>query len=107
MTYKDDYQHWLKTNQKRLEYWNHFVEQYFVDSIGGGNGITGPRLRKIKNSQMVNDQFWYNVIDMHDGQRRTPEQMKAESAGNYEHCLGNFWGMLMQDMVKHGLIKGR
>ena len=34
--------------QKRHEYWDHFVERFYMSGQGGGHGVTGPRLRQIK-----------------------------------------------------------
>lgn len=87
--------------EKRLEYWNHFIEQFFVEKFGGAAIITGPRLRRIKEAILVDGVFWFDIIDRHDGQNRTPERMKADSAENYEHCLGNFWGMLAAKIERH------
>lgn len=84
---------------KRLEYWNHFVARCFVEKVGGGNSITGHRLMKIQAVVLSDDNFWFDVINRHDGLERTPEQMKRDSKENYDHCLGNFWGMINQEMV--------
>lgn len=86
---------------KRMEYWNHFVEQSYVQGIGGGHRVTGPRLRKIKNKVLHDKQFWFDIIDRHNGSNRTPEQMKAQNLENYNHCLGNFWGMVIEILDHH------
>jgi hypothetical protein len=91
--------------EKRLEYWNHFVARYFVEKVGGGNGVTGSRLMKIQSSILADDHFWLDVISRHNGLNRTPEQMRRDSKENYNHCLGNFWGMINQEMVMRGMIK--
>jgi len=90
---------------KRFEYWNHFVGRYFVEKIGGGSGITGNRLMKIKSAILADDNFWFDVINRHDGLSRTPEQMEIDNEENYNHCLGNFWGMVNQEMRIRGMIK--
>lgn len=28
----------------------------------------------------------------------TPEEMKRNDLTTYDHCLGNFWGMVVQDV---------
>jgi hypothetical protein len=95
----------MNVTDKRLQYWNHFIEQCFIEGIGGGHGITGPRLRKVKPIILPNDRFWADIIDRHNGTARTPEEMRQDDQANYDHCLGNFWGMVRQTMVEKGLIK--
>lgn len=90
---------------KRTEYWCHFIEAWVVSGQGGGYGIIGPKLRRIKKAIMKDDGFWRDVILRHNGLTKTPDQMQVENAQNYIHCQGNFWGMIMQTMVETGLIK--
>lgn len=91
--------------EKRFEYWNHFVEQYFVFGIGGGAGVTGPRLRKIKRAIIGDDALWQDVVIRHDGLSRTPNELCLYDRANYDHCLGNFWGAVNRILVIHGLVR--
>lgn len=87
-------------------YWNHFIERWIIAKVGGGNGVTGPRLRKIKPIIMADREFWADVYWRHNGDAfDNPEEMAKCQPRLYEHCLGNFWGMIMQTLVEQGLVK--
>lgn len=90
----------LVPEKKRFEYWNHFIARWATDREGGGYGVTGPRLRKIRAAIMADDDFWQDIVLRHGGRNLTPEQMQADDEANYEHCLGNFWGMLYQSIME-------
>ena len=89
---------------KRLEYWNYFIARWAVDGEGGGSGVTGKRLQKIRDKILNDDDFWQDIVLRHDGLNKPPEQLFAEDPENYRHCLGNFWGMIYQDLVLQHLI---
>jgi len=82
------------SREKRREYWNHFIASWAIDRVGGGHGVTGPRLRKIRDEVMADDDFWWDIVLRHGGANLTPEQMQRTDPQQYEHCLGNFWGMI-------------
>lgn len=90
--------------EKRYEYWNHFVENFFVFGEGGGSGVTGPRLRKIKKYIIRDDNFWADVVIRHGGLDQTPNEMRLYDRDQYDHCQGNFWGMINQTLVEQGLV---
>ncbi len=85
-------------DNKKHEFWNHFITRWALEGAGGGFGVTAHRLNKIKPAIFNDNDFWSDVILRHDGIRYTPEQLKAGDRANYNHCLGNFWGMLSQTM---------
>ena len=87
--------------EKRFEYWNHFIERFFVEKVGGGANVTGPRLRRIKNQILADTRFWFDILDRHNGQDRTPDEMRRSDPENYNHCLGDFWGMVISVMDMH------
>jgi len=93
------------TFAKRHEYWNHFVARWVTEKVGGGYKVTGPRLQKIKGEIMRDEDFWLDVITRHGGLKVTPEKMMQDDIEVYNHCLGNFWGMIYQTMMERGLIK--
>lgn len=93
------------TEQKRHEYWNHFIEQWIVDKRGGGYGVTGPKLKKVKPHIFKDNNFWFDVVSRHDGLSRTPEAMQATDKLVYDHCRSNFWGMVYQMMGQMNLLK--
>ena len=90
---------------KRNEYWNHFIARWAVESIGGGHGITGPRLRKIKDYIMADEDFWDDVVVRHSGLDTYAEYLQKHYPADYAHCLGNFWGMIHQTLVERGIVK--
>ena len=90
---------------KKHEYWNHFVEKFFVMKDPLVVEITGPRLRKVKPIIWEDEFFWNDIIWRHSGVIKTPEEMEQEDRAVYEHCQGNFWGMIVQEMVERGVIK--
>ena len=91
------------TDEKKHEYWNHFVAVFFVDGPKYPS-ITGPRLRKIKPIIWTDQDFWFDILCRHLGNDMTPEQMAKFDRKLYEHCLGNFWGMVHQTLVEEGLL---
>ena len=88
---------------KRNQYWNHFVASAFTEGELP-HGVTGPRLRRIKSRFMDDMNVWDDVVWRHAGDERSPELMASIEPKLYEHCKGNFWGMIVQDMVIHGLL---
>lgn len=96
----------LVRQDKKDDYWSHFVKRWAIEGLGGGYGITGPRLRKIKATIMADEEFWDDVYWRHGGnQFSSPEDMAEQEPDTYEHCLGNFWGMIYQTLVEQGLVK--
>lgn len=95
------------THQKKCEVWNHFVERWAVDKLGGGNGVTGARLKYIKPIIWQDDHFWYDVVHRHgiNVLGKTIDSFMIRDPALYNHCLGNFWGMIYQSLMRHGKIK--
>ena len=91
--------------RKKYEYWNHFVEQWIVERVGGAHGMTGARLRKVKPTIWRDEFFWRDVILRHDALHNSPEHLREYQPDVYGHCLGNFWGMIVQTMIEEGLLK--
>lgn len=91
--------------ETRLAFWNHFVEQCLVEKVGGGHGVTGPRLKKIKAAALDSDALWEDVIIRHGVRGQSPTQFKQANPESYAHALGNFWGMLYGAMLKKGYVK--
>ena len=92
--------------RKKHQYWNHFVEQWIVEKFGGlPRDMTGPKLRRVKPIIWSDEFFWSDVILRHDALHNSPEHLREHKPDIYGHCLGNFWGMLVETMVEQGLIK--
>lgn len=83
---------------RRIQYWEHFIAAWACGEIEIGNGVTRTRLKRVKPIIMQDDAFWADVLDRHGGLNRSPYQMKADEPAIYEHCLGNFAGMLYQSI---------
>jgi len=95
---------YIISEEKRCEYWNHFVARWAIEGVGGGTGVSGARLRKIWQAMLDDDEFWLDVVGRHGGREKTPEALRMSEPGVYEHCLGNFWGMIYQTLMERGLI---
>lgn len=93
------------SERKKHEYWNHFIGQWIVEKVGGGHGITGAKLRRIKFAIWYDEFFWSDVILRHGAQDISPERLREARPEVYDHCLGNFWGMIVQTMIERGMIK--
>ena len=92
------------SHPKKHEYWNHFINRCFVEG-NKPNGVTGPRLKKIKMTIWCNDVFWNDILHRHACWDITPEAMKLSDRANYDHMIGNFSSMVVQTLVEQGLIK--
>ena len=94
--------------EKKHEYWNHFIAVGFVgtaEGYGRPKALTPTRLRVLQVKIWNDAVFWNDIILRHGGEWRTPEQMREQHISVYQHCRGNFWGMLMQTAVEMGLVK--
>jgi len=91
------------TEEKKHEYWNHFVARMFVEGPKYPK-VTGPRLRKIKPVIWKDKDFWGDILVRHDGMHNPPEHLAKHRPADYGHCKGNFWGMIHQTLVERGLI---
>lgn len=81
----------------RLQYWDHFLAAWACGEIEIGSGVTRAKLKKVKPIIMRDSEFWFDILNRHDGNKMTPYEMMKDKA-NYEHCLGNFCGMLYQSI---------
>lgn len=91
------------SEEKKWEYWNHFVAAAFTGVTSKPHGITGPRLRKLRHKIWQDRDFWWDIVLRHGGDKYTPEQMRLDDPRQYEHALGNFWGGIVQDLVETGV----
>jgi len=93
------------SEKKKNEYWNHFVANAFTGALEiyrKPPGVTGSRLRKLKPKLWQDDDFWWDIVSRHGGNDVTPEEMRYDDPAQYEHCLGNFWSMIIQDLHEMG-----
>ena len=99
----------MYTKAKKHEYWNHFITRWALEHLGGGYGPTGTKvtaakLCKVKPIIWEDDSFWGDILLRHGGSTIPPEQMMENFPDNYGHCIGNFWGMLIQTMVNEHIL---
>lgn len=64
--------------------------------------LTERRMSKLKKLVWNDSEFWGDIIYRHGGGHGDPRNMDSEIL---EHCVGNFYGMLMQIAVERGMIK--
>lgn len=83
---------------KKKEYWNHFLtlKSYW------GYCVTKKKLEKIKLTIWNDEEFWDDILGRHDGANQKPLDMNTAT---YEHCFGNFAGMIYQTLIERQLIK--
>lgn len=93
------------TEEKKHEYWNHFIAAHFVNGPRLPR-ITGPRLRKIKPAIWADKDFWFDILFRHCGNDMIPEQMIKFDGELYKHCCGNFWGMIHQTLIEEEIVTG-
>ena len=87
------------TDGKKNEVWN-----YFSKVKPFPNGVTEKRLERIKPIIFKWGYFWQDIM-AHGLIDKTPEQLKVENKETYNHCVGNFWGMVNEAMYKSGIKK--
>lgn len=91
----------VNLDEKKEEYWNHFLKLKKYWPVG----FTLKRLEKIKPVIWKDTEFWDDILWRHGGHEISPEAMKNGAMYNYQHCFGNFAGMILNDMVREGIIK--
>lgn len=94
------------TYENRVAIWNFFIERWIVTGHGGGNGVTGRKLKAIKASILSDDIFWRDIISRHAGNHETILDIARDIDWDYfSHMLGNFWAMVNQRQRDMKLIK--
>jgi hypothetical protein len=58
--------------------------------------LTIPRLARIKDVVLADEEFWNDVLIRHGGAGKMPAQLKAEDPDCYNHLLDNMVGMVCQ-----------
>lgn len=88
---------------KKNEFWNHFLAKEFLKRTYPK--ITPSKLREVKSNIFSWEFFWEDVVVRHNGLHWTPETMEEKDKTTYDHCQGNFWGMIHEVLLRKGLIK--
>lgn len=73
-------------------YW--FVTCFLVHGEGGGHGITPAKLRKLETVILGDDLMWSDVLWRHGLVGQLPWDARGLDKDNYDHAMGNFWGMI-------------
>ena len=75
--------------------WYHwFVYRFLVHKEGGGSGITPTKLKKYEHNILHDDYMWQDVLWRHNLCSSLPWEQIALDKANYDHAMGNFWGMI-------------
>ena len=94
----------LKRNRMKELVWNYYTDK---SKFPRPTGMTDARLAKVKLTVMKFRSFWTDVIDCHGVlEYETPEEFHTHAdKETFEHSLGNFHGMVMEAMLREGLIR--
>ena len=69
-------------------------------------GCTDKRLQKVYKPIFESEDFWDDVVSRHGvSDDMLFHKLKEQEPEVYDHCIGNFWGMLMEIMWREGIIK--
>lgn len=91
----------IMRRERKSQYWNYFIKnkKYW------GHGVTIKRLEKIEEFIFNDAFFWQDILDRHNGENRSPEEMKSQDKEIYLHMIGNFAGMIYGVLIRKGIIK--
>lgn len=65
--------------------------------------LTAKRMEKLRALVWNDADFWNDIVARHGGMTQTPEELKERDPSVFEHCLGNFHGMLCQTLLESRL----
>lgn len=89
--------------EMKMYVWNYMVA---LPKGERPNGCTDKRLQKVWEIAFKTEYFWDDVVSRHGvSDEMLLPQLKETDPETYDHCIGNFWGMLMEIMWKNGIIK--
>lgn len=69
------------------------------------NGFTLKRLEKVKNFVLNDVHIIFDLLERHNGNQYSPEEMKEIDIINYNHCIGNFTCNILYKMMEEKIIK--
>lgn len=90
------------SDEKKKEVWNYMGS---LPKRERPQGCTTVRMLKIYRDVFQTEYFWEDVVLRHGLNEISLDELKEKDPETYEHCVGNFWGMLMEIMHNHGVIK--
>lgn len=91
------------SEERKLQYWDHFT-----DPIQKGfrpRNITDLRLGQMKNIVLNDAGFWQDVIVLPKAVSKTPDELMADSALDYQRTRSKFWMMIRKKIEQHLLTE--
>lgn len=91
---------WITPADLRKIFFDHFVTRWALREPGfeAPSAVTGPRLRKAKETIMRDSFLWENVLGRHNADGLLPHELERK---NYEHCMTGFWAIVAQ-IIRRG-----
>ncbi len=80
------------SDEKKEEFWTALAAERRPPRL------TETRLRKLKALMWDDGFFWDDVVARHGGLQMSVQELKASDPAVYDHCLGNFHGMLCEEL---------
>lgn len=65
--------------------------------------LTEARMRRLKVLMWSDRTFWWDIIGRHGGQSMSVVELRESNPQLFDHCLGNFHGMLVQKLMDMGV----
>lgn len=88
--------------QTREVVFDHFVADAVLTKLP--TGVTGPRLRQIKDEFISSDNYGLE-LQRHGLAERTVYKLRKQDEFAYNHLRGNFWTMVAEALTKQGVTK--
>jgi len=93
----------MKTPEDKKTYiWEYFSS---IPKKFRPNGLTNKKLEKIKSQIFENEDFWDDIYWRHGLNKESLEELLKNDIHTFNHCVGNFWGMISEIMWKKKMIK--
>ena len=86
---------------KKNEVWDHALS---LPKSSRPNGVTDKRLEKVKDFIWTNTDFWSDIVNRHGLIQETIGSLQCYDHPTYDHCIGNFWGQVVEEMMKRDII---
>jgi len=90
------------SEETKQYYWDWFLEN--TPKSERPFGMTDKRLEKVRGEIFVDEFFWSDVYHRHGGHNDL-NSFKEENSFVFEHCQGNFFGMIYEVMILRGIVK--
>lgn len=68
-------------------------------------GMTLKRLEKVKSAVLADKDIMFDLLQRHNANEKTPEEMKTTDAETFYHCRDNFICNILYKMMEIGLVK--